>query len=108
MALDRAEPGVEVDVETGGDLEPRVFEHIGAPAPAPVRDCLVTVAQQYRDLRLEQSDHGAEPAVQQRRGPGSPHLKTVEHPDHVVGSIPGLAGDPAVGREQANWLAVPI
>src|SRR5258707_11644082 len=34
--------------------------------------------------------------------------KSVEHADHVLSSVPSLAGNPAVGREQPYRVAAPI
>ncbi len=87
------------------DLETNILEDVGAAAPAPGHDGLVAGPQQCHDLRAEQRDHRNDPLAEDGRPPGLADHETVEHADDIVGAIPGLAGDPAVGREQTNRLA---
>ena len=105
--LDQSEAGFQVDVEARGDLQPRVLEDMAAPTPAPLPFLhrLVPIAQQHRDFGSKQMDQRREPAVQQQRRGVGLQVETVEHADHVVRSVPGLAGNPAIGREQADRLA---
>ena len=71
-----------VYLEAGGDFEPRVFEHLRAPAPAPCHDSLVPRPQQRRDLRQKEPDHRADPAVQHR---GRLHVRR-QRSDRASGS----------------------
>ncbi len=97
-----------VDIEARRDLDPGILKDICAAPPAPAHHGVVAQPQQRRDLRTKQRDDRADPAVEQNRPIGGAEGKAVEHPNDVVGAVPGLAGDPAIGREQPDRLAARI
>src|SRR5439155_7435438 len=59
--FDGGEARVEIDLAARGDFEPRIFEDIAAPPPALFQYRLVAIAQQRRDLGLEQAEGRADP-----------------------------------------------
>ena len=53
-------------------------------------------------------DHRADPAVEHRGRLPLGDRESIEHSGHILGPIPRLAGDPSIGRKQANRLAAKI
>src|SRR5437660_10850077 len=75
---------------------------------APPHDGLVAQSEQLRYLRTKEPKYRAEPLVERLRRADLGDRKAVEHADDIAGRIPGLAGDPAIGREQPNRPSLAI
>ena len=90
-----------------GDLQISILENIGRIALTPPGlDGTVACADQFHDLRAEQPHHGRDPAIHRPGGSGVIDLEGVEHRNHVFRGIPGLAGHPAVHREEPEGQAL--
>src|SRR5271154_994074 len=65
--VEKGELSTEVNLNARGYLQPHILEDIGTATPTPRCHGFVSLPQQGDDLGAKQSEHGADPAVENSR-----------------------------------------
>ena len=107
-ALQEGELGIEIYVETGGNLKERILENLSSVAAAPAHCVHIAGLQQVRNLRTKELNHGTNPSIKYPRGLLLRDFKPIQHLNDVTRWVPRLPSDPSIGREQSDWFAAKI